>query len=892
MAKTLAPVSKPKKKRLSRAEKAEAARRAAELERYGFAIGDISSAHRPNRFFLCLIRALLIFMASFGMIGALVSSFGLPFSMPLTILGLLVLSFLSAFLYYNRISFYLGYITVFAGFVFFSVNFYWYINSGYQAFMNEVFNSYSDYFRLLSTREAQEFIEDRYLTVTAAMIFMGWFYSILLNITISGYMNLPATFLITFIPLQIAFYVDKVPPLPYLCLLLASYISVGVLGRSGRFTLPYRHEKGKTFNIQRSKKGNRYVYLATSNGMLLVSVYSVLLSSVFLIITGSLYSSDLNAKYVSNPVKDTTDKYVKNVVQGGLFSLLDRYRATGGLAQGRLGGISSVNPDFQTDLVVRMVPNASESVYLKAYTGVSYDRNSFSPASTTPDHVNSDGASVFLREESMAEADDYLAVNGQGLSENYVSKIWISNLDAELYYNYRPYFTIGTTHPTGSVADGLPEELKEKAGAAWPEAFTMLDDKDTIASYGSGKSLQTYEELYIPFETLAYYEPNPDITEEYQKFVYRHYTQFPDSLKDTLTDFVTESGMLDAYGKIRHREKGEARPLHPEDEESLERYKELQQQRLLVAGALKGYFLREFRYTMSPGSTPWNRDTVDYFLTEQRRGFCAHYAASATLLLRRMGIPARYIEGYMISTADIMDSRAISTDIDNWQTNAADVTDRGIVEVEVTDASAHAWVEIYLDGYGWIPYEFTPPSEDEASVDLDFLSLFSNIFTPTMRDIGGNGNDSGGETESGNIGSLNPFASLSFLTGPLSFSAVLLALAILALPLGRAVYERIRIMRCKKRGDYGEALLIHYLRLVRFVLKRRLTGSLHPTIREVMELLPAGDKYTALRLDLESSAYGSAGPDAEAYGKCLLALKAAKAELKTLIRHRKRNRHK
>ena len=62
-----------------------------------------------------------------------------------------------------------------------------------------------------------------------------------------------------------------------------------------------------------------------------------------------------------------------------------------------------------------------------------------------------------------------------------------------------------------------------------------------------------------------------------------------------------------------------------------------------------------------------------------------HFASAAVLLLRQLGIPARYVSGF---TAEL----------------SADET------VNVPDSAAHAWVEIYLDGFGWYPVEVTPVS--------------------------------------------------------------------------------------------------------------------------------------------------------------------------------------
>ena len=68
----------------------------------------------------------------------------------------------------------------------------------------------------------------------------------------------------------------------------------------------------------------------------------------------------------------------------------------------------------------------------------------------------------------------------------------------------------------------------------------------------------------------------------------------------------------------------------------------------------------------------------------------ANYATEAVTLYRDMGVPTRYVEGY------IADARKKETETD------------GFYHVEVQGQDAHAWIEIYKDGVGWIPVEVTP----------------------------------------------------------------------------------------------------------------------------------------------------------------------------------------
>ena len=98
-------------------------------------------------------------------------------------------------------------------------------------------------------------------------------------------------------------------------------------------------------------------------------------------------------------------------------------------------------------------------------------------------------------------------------------------------------------------------------------------------------------------------------------------------------------------------------------------------------------------YTLSPGRASFNQDITESFLFERGKGFCEHYAATATLLYRLYGIPARYATGYVVSPSGF------------------EQLDNGSYYAVVTDESAHAWVEIFLKDYGWTPIEVTPSAD-------------------------------------------------------------------------------------------------------------------------------------------------------------------------------------
>ena len=107
-------------------------------------------------------------------------------------------------------------------------------------------------------------------------------------------------------------------------------------------------------------------------------------------------------------------------------------------------------------------------------------------------------------------------------------------------------------------------------------------------------------------------------------------------------------------------------------------------------------------YTRTPGWAPFTDDPAEYFLFESGRGYCQHFALTATLMYRLYGIPARYAAGYMVSPSDF------------------EQQENGTYRALVTDENAHAWTEIFLEDYGWVPIETTPSSgnSEEGSEDL------------------------------------------------------------------------------------------------------------------------------------------------------------------------------
>jgi hypothetical protein len=107
-----------------------------------------------------------------------------------------------------------------------------------------------------------------------------------------------------------------------------------------------------------------------------------------------------------------------------------------------------------------------------------------------------------------------------------------------------------------------------------------------------------------------------------------------------------------------------------------------------AVNAVRNYLQSGYAYTLETRIPPADTDFVDDFLFTTKQGYCVHFASAMTVLLRSSGIPARYVQGYGPGTPE---------DGGN-----------GLLRYKVTQADAHAWVEVYFPGAGWVPFDPTP----------------------------------------------------------------------------------------------------------------------------------------------------------------------------------------
>lgn len=305
---------------------------------------------------------------------------------------------------------------------------------------------------------------------------------------------------------------------------------------------------------------------------------------------------------------------------------------------------------------------------------------------------------------------------------------------------------------------------------------------------------------------------------EYREFVYENYTQVDGDL----------NGLMQ---RIFHREEPESDSVFA----VLTHVRDALRQRCTVADGTE---------------TPDGEEPIRYFLTESKKGNAMLFASAAVEALRSFGIPARYAEGYYCTAQQLQ--------------NAGGET------VELSGDAAHAWVEIYFDGMGWVNVDVTP------GYYYDLIALQSLVNLPEdvtkTADLSKNDDQAGqlpgdGDGESAGTGETEKHGWSFRWIGLAAIIAVLLLIVLLlTLELGRGIALLLLKRRFAREDALGRAKLMERL-LFRVLSGCGIPAGLGWNSQKLdgllSELFPKIEKGEYLRVCglLEKAVYGEIAPE-------------------------------
>lgn len=757
---------------------------------YGYELSAPSGDFKTGRASICLVKALLMFSASLGTVGSIVTAFDMSVNFPVIILFLLAASLILSFLHYHHVLFNIGYPVVF---VIFAVSIFQnrlYANSGYQAIINLIREEYRFHFGLNYGGEAFEAVDDRYTTMTYALIYLGFFLVVLLNIAISTHMSIFFTMLFTFPFLQFGLYIGNMPSLFFIILLLFSYAAVAFLKKSGHYTLSENRKKDAPFR----RKKEVFSYKGHGRTMGQLAGLAFLLLLVFSLVTYPLMGLALPGADQTSSLKAATDTTIQTLVQSGFASLFNRYEASGGISEGKLGGVSRVSADYETDMEITFVPTGMDTVYLKAYTGGDYTSEQWLAPRYSEDDLSevlTDGSyEEFADFTAHLEANRLALFAEEDQDHGQRGKMVIKNIDADDSHLFLPYYTADDSD------------------------FSYTAKRSLL--YGSSPVGQSYTLYYYPYtqdfssllaqedvlyESDAISAEEKQYIEEYEKYCKDYYSDIPAEVMPALEEAMEEIG--EGANEFETVEK------------------------------IQNYFFENFQYSVSPGTTPRGKDFVTYFLQVQKKGYCSHFATAGTLLCRAYGIPARYVEGYVVQITDIADAELVEGEnVEDWLQGSSDLAETGVVTVSIPDANAHAWTEIYMEGFGWIPVDFTTAaSGDDATAEYDsFLSLFAGLFSIQQNADMGESAAPQGDTPA-------VFADNLFFWLPVGVLTVLLVLTPFVWKLIHILRKRHERTAAYRDGRFDEVLPYYFRKILRAIQRREPQKSIPALPREVFALL-------------------------------------------------------
>lgn len=677
---------------------------------------------KESRVLTMLLKGVVVYLLTMGGIGSYLTAVGSDFSAIAVNLTIFITALICGLLYYNGITENGLYLVFFALFTLFIYVFRDFINSGFYSIVNDTLETAAEFFDMSGFRQYNEKIADTRAAVTIFAITIGVFSNIVLNNYISRTMRYITSAVIILILNLIPIYFEQEPSPVYSFMMLAGLVMSYVL-RAGKHSRLHRSES--VYKLHERKKKRSIDYGIDSRSFGESMVYGAVIALVLVMALNAAFPrNEFDSQGKNTRMKDKTVDVVYNVLTLGVAGLFNYYETTAGINSGRLGGVSSIRLDYQTDIMVKFTPYTTDRIYFKNFSGKTYlpYRNMWEQSQdyTSARAHNYDDARVLKK---------YYAEGG---THSASATAVVTNVDTA-NVPFLPYYTTASAE---AVYTGEKKQYK---------FYPYLSGNESVASKSSLSRKETQEYTYIP-------------TENY----------------DVIKEFVEKAGI----------KKGT-----PQE----------------IADQLQAYYQKNMPYTTNPGATKRGNDFVNYFLTTNRKGYCVHFASAAALIFRYFGIPSRYCEGYVIDYDDIMIDGNLDrkSDYDQYYSGYNPLGRTAVMNVPVTDANAHAWVEMYVNNR-WIVADVTPYAgdDDRNATNTNFWASFRKGLRDRANSNGGNRGGSGFKIDRNLVNAIEYTA---------AGIVILFILIVFAGSLVPVVRYRVRY----SRSDRSDRLILEYTKKLR-----------------------------------------------------------------------------
>ena len=138
------------------------------------------------------------------------------------------------------------------------------------------------------------------------------------------------------------------------------------------------------------------------------------------------------------------------------------------------------------------------------------------------------------------------------------------------------------------------------------------------------------------------------------------------------------------------------------------------------AKVIESFLRSEYEYTLEPIPKPPHQDYVDFFLFDSKQGFCTHFASAMVMLLRASDIPCRYVTGYILQPTVSEEQQ-----IPDYMREEIPFAEEPPYTFVINKKNSHAWVEVYFEDFGWVPFEPTSA----------YSILSNNVYEYKSKDI-------------------------------------------------------------------------------------------------------------------------------------------------------------